>query len=50
VLDPFAGAGTTALAARALGRRSIGIELSEKSCAIAADRLAQQTLLAEASA
>jgi site-specific DNA-methyltransferase (cytosine-N4-specific) len=48
ILDPFAGAGTTALAARAHGRRSIGIELSEKSCAIAAERLSQQSVLAEA--
>lgn len=47
VLDPFAGAGTTALAARNLKRRSIGIELSAKSCAIAADRLAQQQLATE---
>jgi len=47
VLDPFAGAGTTALAARRLGRRSIGIELSAKSCAIAAKRLAQLSLLSE---
>lgn len=47
VLDPFAGAGTTALAARKLGRRSIGIEVSESSCAIAADRLRQQSLLTE---
>lgn len=48
VLDPFAGAGTTALAARKLGRRSIGIEVSAKSCAIADDRLAQLSVLAEA--
>jgi DNA modification methylase len=50
VLDPFAGAGTTALAARKLGRRSIGIEISESSCAIAAERLSQLSLLAEAGA
>jgi DNA modification methylase len=46
VLDPFAGAGTTALAARRHGRRSIGFELSEASCAIAAERLAQLSLFA----
>jgi DNA modification methylase len=46
VLDPFAGAGTTALAARGLERRSIGLELSAASCAIAADRLRQLSLLA----
>jgi DNA modification methylase len=45
VLDPFAGAGTTALAARRYARSSIGIELSEKSCAVAAKRLAQLPLL-----
>jgi len=50
VLDPFAGAGTTALAARKLGRRSIGIEISEASCTVAADRLAQLSLLAESAA
>lgn len=50
VLDPFAGAGTTALAARKLERRSIGIEISAKSCAVAAARLSQLPLLAEASA
>lgn len=44
VLDPFAGAGTTALAARRLGRRSIGIEINEDSCAIAATRLNQLRL------
>jgi len=50
VLDPFGGAGTTAVAARAHGRRSILIELSEKSCAITADRLKQQSLLADGAA
>lgn len=41
VCDPFAGSGTTALAAMAQGRRFIGAELDPKHHAIAVARLAR---------
>jgi DNA modification methylase len=39
VLDPFAGAFTTALAADRLGRHAIGIELNARYCKLARERI-----------
>jgi site-specific DNA-methyltransferase (adenine-specific) len=44
VLDPFLGSGTTAVAAKKLNRKCIGIEIEERYCEIAANRCRQMVM------
>lgn len=41
VLDPFVGSGTTAVAAKQLGRKYVGIDISQEYCQLAKERLIQ---------
>lgn len=47
VLDPFSGSGTTVKMAKYNGRRAVGIEINEKYCEIAVQRLKQKVMVFE---
>ena len=44
IFDPFLGSGTTAVAAKQLGRNFIGVEINPEYCKIAEERLKQEVL------
>jgi site-specific DNA-methyltransferase (adenine-specific) len=44
IIDPFAGSGTTLVAAKQTNRRAIGIEINADYCDVAVSRLRQRIL------
>lgn len=48
ILDPFIGSGTTAVVAKALRRKYVGVEISPKYCKMARDRISGKKIKREA--
>src|SRR3989339_361409 len=49
VLDPFLGSGSTLIASYLHGRKGIGVDIDEKYCKIAIERLQQEAMLNQSS-